>query len=537
MRFSVLHPVSEEMNIMSLRVSTTEKVTQELLVRVITALSSASGSLSSAQIHDLVTEQLTLQREFHYATNNDFGMCVERLLAGCELNGITDATSLETQYGALCAQDPVISELMFDMADGISKQLTTPLYDIRVTLPQAAKTMSAAILAKLPTVNVPGQPPELQHFSWGKMASESVCNSAKLIANTRLNCFKRPNPQSYDTDKILQALPFGNCQSVPGATEIQSKLSTALRDMMSPNTTYPTGINNFVAELIISPAAFRRWSLNARAILSDKKIGASVISITNQIDAIEDLLLLVDATLLTKISADSPEISSSILNNMEVVSDSIQLMRASMLYHKEVGLADRLLLIPNTVQESVMTKFVAEGGTEAMIGDYLSYIQLNSHLVFPLKGLSEKMIRDIHPQASKLVAEKLEHLNGIVVTKRSVNLQNTLSHDLDQHHETMTRRDNSLEVASNEIHTNQRQRALASLAKKPLEDVALEYLVAMRKNPLIAPLHKSISAELLALIGRDAEITKAGVAWATCSAVTKTLLTMLTTKFAVPAAA
>jgi hypothetical protein len=88
-----------------------------------------------------------------------------------------------------------------------------------------------------------------------------------------------------------------------------------------------------------------------------------------------------------------------------------------------------------------------------------------------------------------------------------------------------------------DLHHQQRQRALALLPRRPLEEIALEYLVAMREHPQTKPLYAAVNAELLALVRRDTTITKAGIAIATCSAITATLLDMLTARFAAPQAA
>lgn len=516
---------------MTLRDSMTIAVTHELLSRVVTLLSSASHPLLPEQISTLVTSQIEHHPKFRYAVNNDLGLCVERLLSSCELNNVTDL-DLQSQYATLRNDDTFVTEMMSQMATSISKHFTTPLYDLRVVLPQEANAFATEVTSRLPQTPEFKYTPDLQHFSWGKLGLNECRTSAMMFAQDRLNCFKNEVPHLYDTDKILRALPFGEGRSIPGEATIKPQLLAALIESNPGDANH-----TFVTNLVLSPAAYRKWALEAREALSSKQIGASVVTVTQQIDTIEQLLQTMNATMLTKIGADTSTVATNLLHNIETISSNIQLLRGAMLWYKDSAMADRLLLTPTVVQDSILTQFVATGGTEAMIHDYLAYVQLNEHITIPPTGLSADTIRTTHPHAEKTVKEKFARLQERAAAGRATALQNTLAHSLDQHNEMMLRQGKHSANFHADMHVHQRQRSLALLTQKPLEDIALEYLVTMRENPTTKTLFKAINGELLSAVKQNTTITNVEVATATCAAVVATLLDTLTSKFAKPIAA
>lgn len=516
---------------MTLRNSMTINVTHDLLTRIITLLSSASKPLSTTQISDLVTERLAQHSKFRYMANNDLGLCVERLLSACDTPKM-DSTALHDQYPVLCQDDEMVVELMNQMASGISAQLTTPLYDLRIALPKEANEMAATITSRIPEAIAFSPAAELQQFSWGKLNSESVRSTAMLFAQDRLHCFKKDTIQSYDTDKILHALPFGDNKAIPNDATIRPLLVTALETASPENNQHA-----LVADIILSPIAYRKWALTVRATLTEKNLGASVVAVTTQIDAIENLLQTVSASMLTNVGADSSTVADNILHNIETISANIKLLRAAMIWPKDKALADRLLLTPRVVQKSVLDQFVLDGGTENMIHDYLSYIQLNDHITIPPTGQSAETIRSMHPRTEKMVREKSALLQERAAASRATALQNTLVHYLDQYNETMLKSGKHAAKYNTDTHEAQRQRSLVLLPQKPLEDIALEYLVAMRDNPMTKTLFKAVNAELTVAVKQHTDIGKVEVAQATCAAVVDTVLAMLTKRFATKLAA
>lgn len=81
-------------------------------------------------------------------------------------------------------------------------------------------------------------------------------------------------------------------------------------------------------------------------------------------------------------------------------------------------------------------------------------------------------------------------------------------------------------------HDQRRQHALVSLRQRPVETIALEYLAAMRQDPLTEKLFTTINAELVAVARQENDITERHVAQATCRAVATYLLAELTSRFA-----
>jgi hypothetical protein len=523
---------------MSLHVSLTAALTKDVLTRVVTKLSSISTTLPRVAIEALVTDRLSAYPHVRYHANNDLGLCVSRLLDDCLFAGV-GAETVAQNYGTLRDNDPIVTATIEHLADGIASAVTTPLYDIRHTLPQKTQHLVAAITNGLPLdVRQEGLHP-LRQFNWGKLGVPPYRTAAILFAKDRLPCFKNGEAKYYDVPVILQTLPYGEVQAVTHDAVIRPLLEQAMgagadmsiADDPTPPAPRPDRCHQKSAiDVILSPRAYRQMMLSAVEALRGHHLSTAVVAITDQIDAIEDHLRAITTTTLTQINSVTQIPSVKLIENIEVVLANIQLLRASMVFAKETLLQDKLLLTPTVVQESVMNAFCAEGGTEAMVADYVSYMQIHETAI-PNQGVEASVIHTLHPRAHADVQKQGRKLQDLASAKKMKAMQNTLMHTLDVYYHT-ERTQGRLDASFEGIHTQQRTIALATLASKSLDDIALDYLVAMKHDPFTATLYRAIHTELVSLVKNKTEITPVDVATATCAAVVTVTLDKLMTGFA-----
>jgi len=508
---------------MSLETQVTKKVTHELLAKVLMFLSSISSPLSPAEIDETVKTVLTPHPSLRFSANNDLGLCITRIESAGAMGSVQDDASLESLYAEVRDSDPLVSELLQDMALGIAKRLSGPLYDLRVVLPQEAKALTVEIESRLPPEAKEDLPP-LRRFSWGQLGSSAYRESSMLFAQDRLKCFPRGSVTAIDTDRIYQALPYGGFETIASVDTIKPVLVKALTDI-----TPDASDQSLTIGLITSPQVFRKWVSDAREQLRSGPIGEAVVSVTDRIDAICERLQKIDATMLTSLGEDVNAISSSLLANMETVLNNIQLIRASMLYHKEKTLSDRILLTPQVVQEHLLERFCEEGGSEAAVRDYVGYLRLNSHIQFQPNGITVDTVRTLQTKARETVSANIAKLNGMTRARRAVALQESLMSSLDTYYRTKIEQAGHNRATLN--HDQKRHQALIALRQKPVETIALEYLAAMRADPLSEKLFEFINGELISVVKTETTITPTHVAQATCRAVSQYLLTELTHRF------
>lgn len=512
---------------MTLRDSVTKHVTRDLVSSVLKLLSSVSHNIKSAQLQELVDTQVNRLPSLKFSVNSDIGMCVERLIAECLPFGNSPISEVSDElYQSLKQNDAVVSDLMSTMAANIGRQLSAPLHDLRVVLPNQAMALAESITVQVPPVAEFSHTKTMQHFTWGKLGTDTARNAAVLFAQDRLNCFKRDSVQSFDSDKILRALPFGDITSVADEKALKPQFVTALTAAM-PEGDYQA----LAADIILSSRSYRKWAMDAAIALQNKKIGDAVVKITHQIDMIEDLLHSVNSSVLTTLGIDISTTAMTVLKNIETVTSNIQLIRAAMIWHKDVGLAEQLLLTPDVVQGAVFETFTSQGGNTDMIHDYVAYLQLNPHMTFGPAGVSSKTVINLAPRAQQMVHENAKLLQEKAITNRSVVMQNTLSVTLDSY------RDKNMPTINKELHQQQKNRSLALLPQKSLEDIAVEYLVATRSNPVTKELFKIVNTELLTLVKNSPSVTDNDVSHVTCSAITTHVLNVLVKNFVVAKAA
>ena len=524
---------------MTLNGSVTTYITKDLLTRVLTKLPSVSSSLPIAALEALVTTTLpndTLQ----FAANNDLGLCVSRLLDRCLLSGITDQASLEQQYVTLRDNDPIVGETMNELSDGIAGMTTSPLYQLRQILPAHAKQISLSIQNALPPEMQDGGVSQLRHFSWGKLNHPQYRTAAMLFAKDHVPCFKRDTAQYYDTSNILQVIPFGTVSTITDESQVRLLLEAAITAAATTEIddvaarTLLLSYQKVALDAILLPRGYRQFAVSAAEALKGQTLSAAVIAVTDKIDAVEDLLRLINTTAMSKINSATQIPTTHVMTNIDVVLGNIQLLRAAMIYPKESVLQDRLLLAPGVVQETVMQQFCATSGTEAMVHTYLAYMQINDSMTMPSDGVSANAIHILYPRAQETVQRNTKRLAALAAAQKTQALQDALVYTLDVHYQNAIKTGH-YDTSFATIHRHERNRALATLLTKPLDDIALEYLLGMENDPFMTTLYRAINKQLLALMQDNTTITPVDVAKATCLAITTMLVDKLTTKFAIAA--
>lgn len=526
---------------MSVKTALTEKITKEVLSRVISNLSSVSSSLSMTEIDAIVTLALESHFRFSYASNNDLGLCVDRLIDMCFFADVTTEEALENLYPTIRENDYVISETVVQVSEGIAKKITTPLYDVRVSLPKEAVSFTENVLSKVPPENtIPNIP--LRKFTWGKLGTENGRTNAIMFARDRTTFFKRECIQSYDMENVLRILPYGDVKSVDKIPELRKTLITGLTNVITKiddETTRNTLLKAqaVAVDIILSQLNYQKWVLELRTALTGKDISNAVIETTDNIDSVEEVLYLINTSLLTSLGDDVSLFAENILSNVEVVLQNIQLFRAAMLYYKENVLSTRVLLTLTVINEPAFDAFLHDGGTEMMVQDYVTYVKLNTHINIPGDGVSAETIRKVSERARHDVVTKSAKLMDMAAASRATSIQESVGYYLDVYNETQKRNGRYGINNRQGEHIHNRQRAIASLRHKALEDVALEYLVAMRDNPMTKLLYTSLKTELHSLVKTQSEMTQQDVVKSLCSAVVKTVLKQLSHRFSTDVAA
>ena len=484
------------------------------------------------EISELPMHAIEQHPDLQFAANNDIGLCISRMEAAYGLTPSTEGVSPTAAYVSIRENEPLISEMMQSMASGIATRLSGTLYDLRQTLPLQAKELAEQVLAKLPKEATEDLPP-LQYFSWGKLGTPAYREAAMLFAQDRLKCFLRGTVASFDTDKICRVLPYGEFQKVAPADTVSPLLVEALTKA-DPEAKD----QSFVIGLITSKPAFMKWATDIREKLRNSPVGQAVVSVTETIDAISDQLQKIDAEMLSTLGADANVTSMSLLTNMETVLANIQLMRAAMLHYKENTLVGRLLLTPQVIQNDTFEAFSKEGGNEEMIRTYVAHLRLNQHIQFQSNGILADTISSIYPKALISVTENADKLRNMTTARRARALQESLVACLDTHYRESLASAPPNARSTRHIHEQARNRALIGLrSKKPIETISVEYLVALRSDPLIDKLYTPMNNELISVAKTESTITRAHITQANCRAVLSYLIDELSTRFSPRAAA
>jgi hypothetical protein len=522
---------------MTLKLLVTEKVTHEVLSRVLTLLSATSAPLSPEQRTTIVTAAMKQHSGLRYTENNDLGACIARMLDNCLFAHVETPAALEQHYPALLQDDPITSVTIDRLVTGIATAMATPLYEICNIMPKDAKALSAAITNRLPKDLRSDGPAPLHQFSWGKLGHQHHRLATVLFAKDRVNCFRSTTPQHHDTINILRVLPLGVVLPTANIDMIRPLLmqaiNTATQDESADQSLreYTPAQKTLALDILLSPKTYRQQITGMTESLGGKHIASVVLSVTSTIDAVEDLLRCITASALTAINNETQVSVSDVMDNLDVVFTNLMLLRAAMLYPQDL-LKNQLLLSPNTVQAEVFNEFCAAGGTEDVVQIYLSHIQLNNDGMIPSEGVSADIIHKTYDRARESVQKHDTRLRNLTTARKMKALYDTTENMLITHYQTGCTTGQYRDDLHH-LHNDQMNKALSGLMKRSLDDIAVEYLVGMKNDTLYTGLYRSIQSELLELVKTNTEIKSMDVSYATCSAVMKTLLTRITDRFAV----
>ncbi len=517
---------------MTIRMALTKLLTQDLLQRVVGLLSSVSGELSMEQIQTVV--QAHIPEHLAFAVNNDIGLCILHLEDACGYAGISTEVAAEAAYARLRNATPATVELLATLANGIAGAFATPLYALRVQIPQEMTTLCGLIRAKQPAVEALTEK-SFTLFDWGKLQHPHHRTLAIITARDKANCFKRGTIQLYDTNAVLTAVPHGTHRDLPAAT-LPAILTTALTSALAAEASLAPRqalLNDWLkttVSMLTQTKATQRWLQASASQLRSVAIAQTIPSVSEEIDAVEDLLQLCSAAVIHTVAQDAQIKPETLFDNVEMLSTNIQLLRAAMVYHHDVTLVNKVVLSPHVVQAPALEAFTAAGGSEDMIRRHLAYLTLNDHLAIPRDGLSGNAILDVADGIVTRLATQTKRIQEQKAADTARALQIGVRAGLNQHYRQQLEQGRYTPHLQT-LHETEEQKAIWSLNKRSLEDIALTYLVTLRNDPTTSVLYTAINNELHQLVQTQTDIQPDHTTKALCGAICQVVLDKLTAQF------
>lgn len=519
---------------MSLKSVLTTNIVSETLTKVVSLLSSASLNMSVEQINALVLAKME-QNPVLFAENNDIGFCVSRLVTNCLHKGILNDSELTSQYKEV-RDDVLVSETINELATNIARNISPIIYELRKTLPQETHILVAKINEQIPAIEAAFNPDEeVKVFNWGKLGDATFCGTTILAAQDKLPCFKLGAVRQHDASNILRNLPLNKVETLSLPAIFKLTLMQSL-DVAMENEIERGQLQPYVEQAlhtICNEKLFNQTINNFKDALSNTTtLSANLVDIVTKLDAVESVLQKINADMMAKTEIGAA-MSTKVFNNIEIMLTNIMLLRASMIYHKIHTMRGKLILAPNVIQESELATFREAGGTDQMIKNHFLYMALNTTQKIPNNGLSADVVLNTSVKAHSVVQKNIDHIKAIIASQKARNLQNALTYSLDIHYQKAVesgRYAKTLELK----HDLQRNKALSSLPKRSVEDIALEYLVTMQDNEFTTGFYKAINQELIQLVKNQTEITPTLISEATCSGIIAVLYNTLLTHFAQP---
>lgn len=529
---------------MSLQSSVTQAVTQELLDRVIQLLSSVSAPLTRSAMTSLVKARLVQHGDLQFDRNNDIGLCVARLTERCERLGVPTNEDFSAAFQAVREDDLVVGDIIGVLADGIAQAISTPLYHLRETLPREALTIAQTITEKLP-VSVENYDPHtkpLMWFHWGKLASPLCRQEAVACAQDVAHCIQNNTAQAHDTINILRLLPYHtSVRHVYGAAEGAVVKASLLKHLTAATTSSETAVLRGHVDLAVGvltqPMVWQRWIQGAIESVRSVRLAELVTSVVPEIDALEDLTALLSMAMLGSIGLESQTNPDNLLTNISTLSANLRLLRASLLYIKDDRLAHSVVLAPGVVNAPAFEAFVAQGGDEAMVRDYLNYLDINTYLeIPPTTGVVAETLLATAPKVRDAVRKYVQVLRDRHASLRVKMLQDNTRLELLRHYQTQMRI-GRYRASLESLHQDQTAKALTQVLSKSSEDIVLDYLIGMNNNQMMHRLYTSINQNILGLVSTTTDIKAVDVATMTASAIVDVVVGVLEEHFSLRVAA
>jgi hypothetical protein len=514
---------------MSFKPAITKNVVSELLSNIVSMLSSASQNLSAAEIKSLVLAKIEKNPAL-FQENNDIGLVVSRLIDNCLFQNVQSLEELDFKYADV-RDDDVVTTTLDMLAEGIATKISPVLYDLRVTLVEETQALSIAIDKQRPAAEaLQAKAEEVRVFDWGHLKHSAVQQATIMFAQDKVKCFKGGVVRQHDSANILSRVPLNRATAVAPTAEAKDKLLTTLKEAFSEGPTRQ--YVDLAVDMILSERIYMHTLSSLKEAMSGPNLAANIVAVTDKIDAVEDVLRKITASMLDDAGVTAAQ-SSSIITNLEHVLVNVSLLRASMLFHKFTTMQNKLILDKGIVQESAMKTFQEAGGTEQMIKDHFTYLSVNPMLTIPNNGLDMSVVLN---SSAKAHAAALKNADGIKTRTTAMKvkaLQDAMSYSLAVHYKTALE-SGAYHPSLDQIHEAQVNKSMSALLKRSVDDIALEYLVTMRNNTMMTSFYKAINNELVEMIKSNdgIEVTPTMVAKATCSGVTAVIYDHLVTNFA-----
>lgn len=521
---------------MSLKSVITSRVVSETLSKVVSLLSSASLNLSADQIKNLVMAKVNA-KEVTFADNNDIGYCVSRLMQDCAYVGISSVEDLEAKYSTLREQNDLVTETVDMMAEGLATLISPILYELREVIPAETSALAAAINDQIPSIESLREKTEgVKVFNWGKLQNPTFLQATIAIAQDKASCFKDGVPRQHDAANILRRVPYNTVEVLQGGPELRTALAAIFTADIEKNytdTALKLQMKSYIESavgLVSNDRLYTRTLNDLKASLSATALSTNIVSVIEKVDGVEDILRMLSIQSLNtneSLSALAPKIFA----NIETVLTNLALIRASTIFHKIHTLQNKLILSKNAVQESALETFHSCGGTDQMIKDHLAYMELNELVVLPTNGLSTDVVLNSTAKAKATVQKNAEKISGRIAANRVRNLQDAVHYSLQIHYKKYL--DAGIYRPQLEaIHERQLNASIGTILHKPVEDIALEYLVALQNNRTMTSFFEAIRSQLVSLVKNQTDINPGMIQEATCSGVVSVIYDSLVKDFA-----
>lgn len=518
---------------MSLSSTLTKHVVSETLIRVVSLLSSASRDMSAEQVKALVLAKIE-QNPVQFAECNDIGLCVSRLEMICSFSNIMTDEELAANYDTI-RNDEIVTDTISSLAAGIARNIAPVIFELREVLPRETHALTTKINDQIPAIESAfNQDSALRVFNWGKLNNPMVLSSAMTIASDKVNCFKGGHARQHDSSNILRHLPLNRVEGLSLSSDTKQSLKNALTAAAGEeNSGVVAAYVDQALNLITNDKVYLQTIGSMREALSGTiGLSASIVSVTEKIDGMEDVLRLLSADVVADTDI-STSIAAKLFSNVETALTNIVLLRASMIFHKIHTLQGKLILADNTVQESTLATFREAGGTDQMIKNHLLYMEINTTQNIPNNGLSLDVVLNSSAKAQSTVQKHAESIKETFAAKQARALQDAVSRGLTTHYMTAVE-SGTYHPRLEQIHSSQLGRAIASLRRRSVDDIALEYLVTLRDNTFVTGFYKAINEELVGIVKGNDQITNAMVSEAVCGGVVSVVYNTIVEKFSAP---
>lgn len=475
---------------MTIRLVTGIKVSEELLIKIIRSLDSVSKPVAD-KIEQLVHEEVEKVKDhLNFKENNDIGLCVSRILEN--ISGHPEpGDNNEEHYAAARSDDKIVDDILYEQAIRIAQVISSAVYQIRHIVPKSVDAIVARINNILPGV-ADAHNTAYTEFDWGKLESPAVRAAAIEVAKEKCNSIKTGKPSMYDLNDITSTAMREEVSSIDGIETLGS---------LFPDSTEGLTVLNILTNVRV----FRSVLGSTILRLTGNSLSANIPGAIDQIDSYETILDNIDTSKLSEVIGGREE---ALMNNIRIVRNVIMFIRASLLYVKEVEMANTLIMSPTVVQKSGLDKFITAGGTPDDVVNHIRYVTSDKiGLEIPRLGVMYTTVLD-----------RLEYVNGLmskydsdVIAAKSANdaaaLQSAVVTVLNEYFEHLVEDGMTAEIERG-VHERYVADVIARLNVSPaLEDAITEYCINMTNNKLIRALYTRVKEQLNGLMNGDGSPT------------------------------